>query len=164
MYCPLTTIGAGVTGAQTVLPERFVVDCKVNPALFVDHVNTKKFDVTPPNPAGLIVIPCSDEFPSRDYIEASKTPHVIADRVTGNLASFAPHAKIIHLDIDPSSISKTVDVDCVVGGDARVTFDDDGRCTSVTMPRVMLPRPPSARPTPPSGATGAGFQGREIVP
>ena len=35
-------------------------------------------------PAGLIVIPCSDEFPGRDLIEASKTPHVIADRVTDN--------------------------------------------------------------------------------
>ena len=33
------------------------------------------------------------------------------DRVTGNLATFAPHAKIIHIDIDPSSISKNVDVD-----------------------------------------------------
>ncbi|MBC7784036.1 MAG: biosynthetic-type acetolactate synthase large subunit [Burkholderiales bacterium] len=41
------------------------------------------------------------------------------DRVTGNLASFAPHAKIIHIDIDPSSISKTVDVDVPVVGDAR---------------------------------------------
>jgi acetolactate synthase-1/2/3 large subunit len=41
------------------------------------------------------------------------------DRVTGNLASFAPHAKIIHIDIDPSSISKTVDVDCAVIGDAK---------------------------------------------
>src|SRR5271156_3220079 len=38
-------------------------------------------------PAGLIVIPCSDEFPSRDFIEASKTPHVIADRVTDNLTA-----------------------------------------------------------------------------
>jgi acetolactate synthase-1/2/3 large subunit len=33
------------------------------------------------------------------------------DRVTGNLATFAPHAKIIHIDIDPSSVSKNVDVD-----------------------------------------------------
>ncbi len=41
------------------------------------------------------------------------------DRVTGNLATFAPHAKIIHIDIDPSSISKTVDVDVPVVGDAR---------------------------------------------
>ncbi|HWE97998.1 MAG TPA: biosynthetic-type acetolactate synthase large subunit [Tepidisphaeraceae bacterium] len=45
------------------------------------------------------------------------------DRVTGNLASFAPHAKIIHIDIDPSSIGKTVDVDCTVMGDARVSLE-----------------------------------------
>ncbi len=32
-------------------------------------------------PAGLIVVPCSDEFPGRALIEASNTPYVIADRV-----------------------------------------------------------------------------------
>ncbi len=41
------------------------------------------------------------------------------DRVTGKLTSFAPHAKIIHVDIDPSSISKNVRVDIPVVGDAR---------------------------------------------
>src|SRR4051812_1071110 len=45
------------------------------------------------------------------------------DRVTGNLATFAPHAKIIHIDIDPSSISKNVDVDVPVVGDARVSLE-----------------------------------------
>src|SRR5213078_2914303 len=45
------------------------------------------------------------------------------DRVTGNLASFAPHAKIIHIDIDPSSISKNVDVDVPVVGDARLSLE-----------------------------------------
>jgi acetolactate synthase I/II/III large subunit len=45
------------------------------------------------------------------------------DRVTGNLATFAPNAKIIHIDIDPSSISKNVDVDCAVIGDARATLE-----------------------------------------
>lgn len=45
------------------------------------------------------------------------------DRVTGNLATFAPHAKIIHIDIDPSSISKIVDVDCAVIGDARASLE-----------------------------------------
>ena len=35
-------------------------------------------------PAGLIVIPCSDDFPGRELIESSRTPYVIADRVTGN--------------------------------------------------------------------------------
>ena len=45
------------------------------------------------------------------------------DRVTGNLATFAPKAKIIHLDIDPSSISKNVDVDVPVVGDARQSME-----------------------------------------
>jgi acetolactate synthase-1/2/3 large subunit len=45
------------------------------------------------------------------------------DRVTGNLATFAPKAKIIHIDIDPSSISKNVDVDVPVVGDARLSLE-----------------------------------------
>jgi acetolactate synthase-1/2/3 large subunit len=45
------------------------------------------------------------------------------DRVTGNLASFAPRAKIIHIDIDPSSIGKTVDVDVTVVGDAKTSLE-----------------------------------------
>ena len=36
-------------------------------------------------PAGLIVVPCSDSFPSFEFIEASDTPCVIADRVTEKL-------------------------------------------------------------------------------
>ncbi len=45
------------------------------------------------------------------------------DRVTGNLASFAPKARIIHIDIDPTSISKSVDVDVPVVGDARLSLE-----------------------------------------
>ncbi len=35
-------------------------------------------------PAGLIVVPCSDDFPGRELIESSGAPYVIADRVTEN--------------------------------------------------------------------------------
>jgi acetolactate synthase-1/2/3 large subunit len=41
------------------------------------------------------------------------------DRVTGKLDAFAPHAKIIHIDIDPTSIRKNVRVDIPVVGDAK---------------------------------------------
>jgi acetolactate synthase-1/2/3 large subunit len=41
------------------------------------------------------------------------------DRVTGKLDVFAPEAKIIHIDIDPSAISKNVKVDIPIVGDAR---------------------------------------------
>jgi len=40
------------------------------------------------------------------------------DRVTGKLKTFAEHARIIHIDIDPASISKNVHVDIPVVGDA----------------------------------------------
>lgn len=39
------------------------------------------------------------------------------DRVTGNLEQFCPYAKIIHIDVDPSSISKNVQVDIPIVGD-----------------------------------------------
>ena len=46
------------------------------------------------------------------------------DRVTGKIAEFCPHAKIIHIDIDPSSISKTISVDVpIVGNVADVLTD-----------------------------------------
>ncbi len=41
------------------------------------------------------------------------------DRVTGKVKSFAPAAKVIHIDIDPASISKNVNVDIPVVGDAK---------------------------------------------
>lgn len=41
------------------------------------------------------------------------------DRVTGKLSEFAKHAKIIHVDIDPSSIGKLVDVDYPIVGDMK---------------------------------------------
>ena len=39
------------------------------------------------------------------------------DRITGRLEDFAPHAKKIHIDIDPSSINKIVQVDVPIVGD-----------------------------------------------
>ena len=41
------------------------------------------------------------------------------DRVTGKIESFAPNARIIHIDIDPAEISKNVRVDIPVIGDAK---------------------------------------------
>lgn len=41
------------------------------------------------------------------------------DRVTGKIEGFAPHAKIIHIDIDPTSIRKNVRVDIPIVGDVK---------------------------------------------
>ena len=45
------------------------------------------------------------------------------DRVTGNLAQYAPNAKKIHIEIDPSEINKNVKVDVALIGDLRQTLE-----------------------------------------
>jgi acetolactate synthase-1/2/3 large subunit len=46
------------------------------------------------------------------------------DRITGRLDTFAPHAKIIHIDIDPAEIGKNVPVTVPIVGDARTVLKD----------------------------------------
>ena len=46
------------------------------------------------------------------------------DRVTGKIDEFAPNAKIIHIDIDPCAISKNVEVDVPIVGDADSVLQD----------------------------------------
>ncbi len=41
------------------------------------------------------------------------------DRVTGKIAEFAPYAGVVHIDIDPTSISKNVKVDIPIVGDVK---------------------------------------------
>lgn len=46
------------------------------------------------------------------------------DRVTGDLEQFCPTAKIIHIDVDPSSISKNIPVDIPIVGDVKHVLRD----------------------------------------
>jgi acetolactate synthase I/II/III large subunit len=41
------------------------------------------------------------------------------DRVTGDISQFIPNAKVIHIDIDPASVSKNVQVDVPIVGDCK---------------------------------------------
>ncbi|SDN32899.1 acetolactate synthase, large subunit [Desulfonauticus submarinus] len=45
------------------------------------------------------------------------------DRVTGKISSFAPRAKIIHIDIDPTSIRKNVQVDVPIVADCKLALE-----------------------------------------
>ena len=45
------------------------------------------------------------------------------DRVTGKIEEFAPHAKVIHVDIDPAAISKNIRVDIPIVGDVRLALE-----------------------------------------
>lgn len=46
------------------------------------------------------------------------------DRVTGNIEKFCPTAKVVHVDIDPASISKNVKVDVPIVGPVAQVLDD----------------------------------------
>ena len=46
------------------------------------------------------------------------------DRVTGNLDSFAPHARVIHADIDPAEIGKNRHADVPIVGDCREVISE----------------------------------------
>jgi acetolactate synthase I/II/III large subunit len=46
------------------------------------------------------------------------------DRVTGKIDTFAPHAKIIHIDIDPAEIGKNKRVDIPIVGDVKAVLQD----------------------------------------
>lgn len=45
------------------------------------------------------------------------------DRTTNNLAKYCPNATVLHIDIDPTSISKTVTADIPIVGDARQVLE-----------------------------------------
>jgi len=44
------------------------------------------------------------------------------DRVTGKLSAFAPHASVIHIDIDPAEIGKNIRVDVPIVGDVKTVL------------------------------------------
>jgi len=54
------------------------------------------------------------------------------DRVTGKISAFAPHARIIHIDIDPAEIGKNVRVDVPIVGDVKMVLQALNKLISPT--------------------------------
>ncbi|MDY6415332.1 MAG: biosynthetic-type acetolactate synthase large subunit [Succinivibrio dextrinosolvens] len=86
---------------------------------------------------GLGVYPCTDKqflgmlgmhgtFEANNAMDKADLVFAVGcrfdDRVTNNLSKFCPAAKIIHIDIDPASISKTVVADIPIVGDAKTVL------------------------------------------
>jgi acetolactate synthase I/II/III large subunit len=60
------------------------------------------------------------------------------DRITGNLTKFSPGSKKIHIDIDPSSINKSVRVDLAIVGDAMLALEEMIKLWKAKQPKVDL--------------------------
>ncbi|WP_375662978.1 MULTISPECIES: acetolactate synthase 3 large subunit [unclassified Bartonella] len=56
------------------------------------------------------------------------------DRITGRLDAFAPHARIIHIDIDPSSINKIVKAEVPIIGDVACVLGDMTQLLKIQQP------------------------------
>jgi len=56
------------------------------------------------------------------------------DRVTGKVSEFIPEAKVIHIDIDPASVSKMVNVDVPIVGDCRQVLQEINK--KISPPRI----------------------------
>ncbi len=52
------------------------------------------------------------------------------DRVTGKITEFIPEARVIHIDIDPSSVSKNVKVDVPIVGDCKYVLNEMNKIVS----------------------------------
>ncbi|MCE6073708.1 acetolactate synthase 3 large subunit [Agrobacterium vitis] len=77
------------------------------------------------------------------------------DRITGRLNAFSPNSKKIHIDIDPSSINKTVRVDIPITGDIAHVLED-----MVRQWRALAKKPDAAQ-TAEWKASVAGWKARK---
>ncbi len=65
------------------------------------------------------------------------------DRVTGRLAAFAPHAKVIHVDIDPAEIGKNRAADVPIVGDVKRVLEKLNQELDETAGNEVAPRTPA---------------------
>ena len=84
------------------------------------------------------------------------------DRVTGNVRTYAPYARIVHVDIDPAEIGKNVAVEVPIVGDAGRVL----RALTPMVPETSADerRPSTSTSSPTGGATPRAPRGTARAP
>ncbi|MBA7671741.1 Acetolactate synthase large subunit IlvB1 [subsurface metagenome] len=83
------------------------------------------------------------------------------DRATGKVSAFAPHARIIHIDIDPAEIGKNVRVDVPIVGDVKMILESLNKLITSSQHIDWLQQLDSWRKEHPSTEIRAG---QELLP
>jgi acetolactate synthase-1/2/3 large subunit len=122
---PVLYVGGGVIRAQAWAGLRKLADLSGAPVVTTLMARGALPDTHPQNlgmPGMHGTVPAVAALQKADLIVALGTR--FDDRVTGQLSSFAPHAAVVHADIDPAEIGKNRAVDVPIVGDLREVFAD----------------------------------------
>ncbi len=122
---PVLYVGGGVIRAQAWAGLRKLADLSGAPVVTTLMARGALPDTHPQNlgmPGMHGAVPAVAALQKADLIVALGTR--FDDRVTGQLSSFAPHAAVVHADIDPAEIGKNRAVDVPIVGDLREVFAD----------------------------------------
>ena len=90
------------------------------------------------------------------------------DRVTGKLEAWAPHAEVIHIEIDPSCVSKNVFADCAILGDVETVLGQlrpqlEAKDTSAWREQIAGWRELASHEAPPEGAPDGPLSAVEAI-
>ena len=122
---PVLYIGGGVIRAGAAAELRSLVDASGAPAVTTLMARGALPDSHPQHlgmPGMHGTVPAVAALQKADLIVALGAR--FDDRVTGKLSSFAPHATVVHADIDPAEIGKNKAVDVPIVGDLREVLTD----------------------------------------
>ena len=121
---PVVYVGGGAINAQCE-PQLFALVEKLKLPVASSLMGLGAFPASHPQALGMLGM--------HGTYEANMTMHnsdvIFAvgvrfdDRTTNNLARYCPNATVLHIDIDPTSISKTVPADVPIVGDARLVLE-----------------------------------------
>jgi len=122
---PVLYVGGGVVRANASAELRRLVDLSGAPVVTTLMARGAVPDTHPQNlgmPGMHGTVPAVAALQKADLVVSLGAR--FDDRVTGKLSSFAPHAQVVHADIDPAEIGKNRDVDVPIVGDLKEVIAD----------------------------------------